>query len=105
MPKEVCAEDFKKHVGSTFTVHIPSPEGSGLPPQQLELKLVSADEWQQGKVVNGSVIFEGVHHEEFPHIEHVVTHPEMGEMKLLLGPIVTPGDDQQFEFPYSRFAK
>ncbi len=75
--------DFDKHMNSKFELsHLETDE-------KIEIELVETEEKNTDQTEGFSLIFKGPKDTVLEHDTHKMKHPEMGEMDLFIGPIMS----------------
>lgn len=80
-------EDFDKHLNSKFQLaHLQTEE-------KIELELIETEEKNTDQTEGFSLMFKGPKETVLEHDTHKMTHPEMGEMNIFIGPVLSGKDD------------
>ena len=86
MSEQLTKASFNPHLNTTFEIQA---EGG----DSIEAELVEIEEKQSERVDSLSVLFRGPKDPVLPHETHTVKHPEMGELNLFLGPVISEKQD------------
>jgi hypothetical protein len=90
-------ELWDKHLNTRF--RISEKDGA-----EIEAELVQVDHWESAELETLSVLFLGPKTPVLSHDTLTVTHPELGEHALFMGPVAPPGAEGiHYEAVFNRF--
>ena len=88
----LTAGDFEPLIGTPFEVAV-----GELPPLAIRLTEVARLPGHPDRRAPFAIRFEGPESPVLAHVTHHLRHPELGELELFLGPVVSAGPGIRYE--------